>query len=134
MLDDVEKLLRPGVIGTIFPDLKDFTPDIAGFGWCQGWNDGCSINATAAYETNLVNLISDSLFDPVYSLDIRDLDVTLNRLVAEEYINFARVYDARGRIMRSAGEDQAPPADILENLITTASQQQLRKNITIRLA
>ena len=29
------------------------------FGWHQGWNDGCSLNQTAEYETNLVNLIKD---------------------------------------------------------------------------
>jgi hypothetical protein len=40
MLQDVEKLLQPGVLGTIYPDLAGMTPDIAGFGWFQGWNDG----------------------------------------------------------------------------------------------
>jgi hypothetical protein len=25
----------------------------------QGWNDGCSLNQTAAYEANMVNLIKD---------------------------------------------------------------------------
>eukprot|EP00980_Cylindrotheca_fusiformis_P019289 scaffold6613_cov75-Cylindrotheca_fusiformis.AAC.1 len=40
MLQDVQKLLQPGVLGEIYPDLMDMTPDIAGFGWFQGWNDG----------------------------------------------------------------------------------------------
>jgi hypothetical protein len=85
MLQDVSKLLQPGVLGAIYPDLAGMTPDIAGFGWFQGWNDGakqkcisavalvdnflflirfllmvgCSVNYTAAYETNLVHLIQD---------------------------------------------------------------------------
>lgn len=59
MVDNVRKLLQPGVITTIFPDLVDTTPVIAGFGWFQGWNDGCAVNDTAAYETNMVNLIKD---------------------------------------------------------------------------
>jgi hypothetical protein len=40
MLQDVSKLLQPGVLGAIYPDLAGMTPDIAGFGWFQGWNDG----------------------------------------------------------------------------------------------
>ena len=59
MLEDVKKLLMPGVIGTIYPDLANMTAEIAGFGWFQGWNDGCNVNYTAAYETNLVHLIKD---------------------------------------------------------------------------
>ena len=27
--------------------------------WHQGWNDGCDVNMTAEYETNLANLIRD---------------------------------------------------------------------------
>mmetsp|Transcript_37688 Transcript_37688/g.91539 ORF Transcript_37688/g.91539 Transcript_37688/m.91539 type:complete len:238 (-) Transcript_37688:50-763(-) len=59
MLQDVNKLLKPGVLGKIYPDLEGMTPDIAGFGWFQGWNDGCEVNATAAYETNMVHMIQD---------------------------------------------------------------------------
>ena len=51
--------MRPGVIGKMFPDLAGLTTKISGFGWFQGWNDGCSLNDTAAYETNMVNLIQD---------------------------------------------------------------------------
>ena len=32
---------------------------VGGFGWFQGWNDGCDTNMTRAYETNLANLILD---------------------------------------------------------------------------
>ena len=42
-----------------FPDLKGCRPQIAGFGWHQGWNDGCSREMTAEYETNMVNFIND---------------------------------------------------------------------------
>jgi hypothetical protein len=36
MLQDVAKLLQPGVIGEIYPDLMGMTPEIAGFAWHQG--------------------------------------------------------------------------------------------------
>eukprot|EP00051_Salpingoeca_urceolata_P005106 m.70379 g.70379 ORF g.70379 m.70379 type:complete len:385 (+) comp14061_c0_seq5:65-1219(+) len=59
MLDDVAKIMAPGVIPKMFPDLAGFKPEIHGFGWFQGWNDGCDLNETASYEYNLVNLIKD---------------------------------------------------------------------------
>lgn len=40
MIEDVSKLLKPGVLGKMYPDLEGMTPDVAGFGWFQGWNDG----------------------------------------------------------------------------------------------
>jgi len=58
-VQDVAEILVPGAIATMFPDLEGYTPEISGFGWFQGWNDGCSLNDTAAYEPNLVNLIHD---------------------------------------------------------------------------
>lgn len=33
--------------------------DLAGFGWHQGWNDGCGVQATNDYATNLANLVHD---------------------------------------------------------------------------
>lgn len=33
--------------------------EIVGFGWHQGWNDGCSQADTDAYETNMANFIKD---------------------------------------------------------------------------
>ena len=42
-----------------FPDLAGRGVEIAGFGWHQGWNDGCSAKDTAEYETNMVNFIKD---------------------------------------------------------------------------
>jgi alpha-galactosidase len=59
MLQDVAAMMEPGVIAQMFPDLKGLEPEISGFGWFQGWNDGCDLNQTAAYETNMVNLIKD---------------------------------------------------------------------------
>lgn len=35
------------------------TYEVAGFGWHQGWNDGCSVKPVQDYETNLANLIHD---------------------------------------------------------------------------
>lgn len=40
-------------------DYSSDSYEIAGFGWHQGWNDGCSQQATDDYESNLVNLIHD---------------------------------------------------------------------------
>ena len=42
-----------------FPELRGCKPEIVGFGWHQGWNDGCSKAMTAEYEQNMVNFISD---------------------------------------------------------------------------
>ena len=42
-----------------FPELKGCKPEIAGFGWHQGWNDGCSKEMTAEYEKNMANFITD---------------------------------------------------------------------------
>ena len=36
MLDDVEKIMKPGVLGKMFPDTVALEPEIAGFGWFQG--------------------------------------------------------------------------------------------------
>jgi hypothetical protein len=59
MMTIVEQIMAPGVIATMFPDLAGLEPEISGFGWFQGWNDGCDLNQTAAYEANMVNLIKD---------------------------------------------------------------------------
>lgn len=59
MMANVAKMMAPGSIETMFPHLAGMTPVISGFGWWQGWNDGCDLNCTAAYEQNLVNLIAD---------------------------------------------------------------------------
>jgi hypothetical protein len=42
-----------------FPELKDHELVISGFVWQQGWNDMINEQATAEYETNLLNFISD---------------------------------------------------------------------------
>jgi len=44
---------------TLFPDYDGKGYEIAGFGWHQGWNDGCSWDATRQYEENLANFIRD---------------------------------------------------------------------------
>jgi len=55
-----------GHIKTVLANLKKEFPDydgrgyeIAGFGWHQGWNDGCTVDAVAQYEENMVNFIRD---------------------------------------------------------------------------
>jgi len=46
-------------LGTYFPDLAGRETEIAGFGWHQGWNDGCNADMAAEYEHNLANFIRD---------------------------------------------------------------------------
>ena len=52
-----------------FPALKGLKPEIVGFGWHQGWNDGCNKEATAEYEKNMANFIKDVRKD----LGVKDL-------------------------------------------------------------
>ena len=42
-----------------FPEIADKGYELVGFGWHQGWNDGCSGPDVAEYETNMVNFIND---------------------------------------------------------------------------
>ena len=59
MVADLHKMLAPGAIAAMFPDLAGLAPVLSGVGWQQGWNDGCDMNKTAAYEWNMVNLVKD---------------------------------------------------------------------------
>ena len=57
MLADVKKALAN--LKADFPGYDGKGYEIVGFGWHQGWNDGCSANDVAQYEKNMVNLIRD---------------------------------------------------------------------------
>lgn len=58
MIDDVRTALTRA--SDELPALKGRTPELAGFVWYHGWNDGCEPNtAVPQYEQNLVNLITD---------------------------------------------------------------------------
>ncbi len=46
-------------VGKYFPELAGRKLELAGFGWHQGWNDGCSADMTAEYEKNMANFIRD---------------------------------------------------------------------------
>ena len=46
-------------LGTEFPEFKGKGYRIAGIGWHQGWNDRVDATASADYEDNLVDFISD---------------------------------------------------------------------------
>ena len=59
MVADVHAMLAPGAAAAMFPDLAGLQPRLAGVAWWQGYNDGCDLNQTAAYEANLVNLVKD---------------------------------------------------------------------------
>jgi alpha-galactosidase len=52
-----------------FPDYDGNGYELAGFGWHQGWNDGCSRPAVDEYEENLVSFIKDVRKD----LGVKDL-------------------------------------------------------------
>jgi len=42
-----------------FPEYAGRKYEIAGFGWHQGWNDGCDAKMAAEYEVNLADFIRD---------------------------------------------------------------------------
>jgi len=44
---------------TQFPDYDGRGYELAGFGWHQGWNDGCAADAAKEYEKNMANFIRD---------------------------------------------------------------------------
>ncbi len=56
MLDHVKSTLEN--LNKEFPGLgKNY--EICGFGWHQGWNDGCDMGMTQQYEENMKNFIKD---------------------------------------------------------------------------
>ena len=58
MIDDVRAALARA--GDEIPALEGAKPELAGFVWYHGWNDGCDPQrAVPEYEQNLVNLIGD---------------------------------------------------------------------------
>jgi hypothetical protein len=57
MLKHVKDVLTN--LKTHFPDYDGKGCQIAGFGWHQGWNDGCSAKMVAEYETNMAHFIRD---------------------------------------------------------------------------
>jgi len=59
MVQYVADVLAPANLTKLFPDLTGVTPQVVGFGWDQGWNDGCGVECTNEYEANMVNLIKD---------------------------------------------------------------------------
>ena len=57
MLGHVRDVLKD--LKTNFPDLAGREVEIAGFGWHQGWNDGCNGEMVKEYEKNMANFIRD---------------------------------------------------------------------------
>ena len=57
MIQHIKDVL--GNLRANFPDYDGGGFQLAGFGWHQGWNDGCSGEATAEYEKNMINFIRD---------------------------------------------------------------------------
>lgn len=67
MIGHIKQVLAD--LETEFPDCDGKGYELAGFGWHQGWNDGCSVPATAEYQQNMANFIRDVRKD----LDAKDL-------------------------------------------------------------
>ena len=61
MLKHIESVLNN--LSSDFPELANRKCVLSGFGWHQGWNDGCSKDQTAEYEANLVHFIKDVRHD-----------------------------------------------------------------------
>lgn len=57
LISSVKKQLQE--LSEITPTLADRKPELVGFGWHQGWNDGCSKPDSLAYEENMANFIRD---------------------------------------------------------------------------
>lgn len=57
MLDHVREVVADP--GAHFPELKGRQAEIVGFGWHQGWNDGCHDKFAAEYEENMAHFIRD---------------------------------------------------------------------------
>ena len=57
MIAGVKKQLKD--LKADFPDYDGKGYEIVGFGWHQGWNDGCSAKDVAEYEKNMANFIRD---------------------------------------------------------------------------
>jgi len=88
-------------IPTAFPQFAKCTPQVDGFIWFQGWNDGCDSAAAAEYEANLVHLIADvrkELGDP-----------TLPFIVGET----GNMDSTDGKILRNAQRKACESKDVI---------------------
>ena len=52
MLQYVDNVLAPANLTKLFPEFAGKPTQIVGFGWDQGWNDGCGVACTDEYEQN----------------------------------------------------------------------------------
>ena len=52
MMQYVSNVLAPANLTKLFPEFQGKTTQIVGFGWDQGWNDGCGVACTDEYEQN----------------------------------------------------------------------------------
>jgi alpha-galactosidase len=46
-------------LGTEFPEFAGRKAEVVGFGWHQGWQDGCDAKMAAEYEANMADFIQD---------------------------------------------------------------------------
>ena len=82
-------------LGTEFPEFAGMGYQIVGFGWHQGYNDRIDTTASAAYEANLVDLISDlraefSITNLPVSIGTTGMDITgAYSLVEQAQLNVA---------------------------------------------
>lgn len=95
MLQEIDEALES--IRQDFPQLGNRKPEIAGFVWMQGWNDMVSKQATAEYETNLVNFIKDvrkHLKQPDLPFVVGELGNGGRSTVSEGMLTFRRAQKA----------------------------------------
>ena len=57
--------------------------------------------------TLLLDSLADTISDPLYTLDVASMTSLLERLVADETVTFAQIYDQQGRVMAEAFDPKA---------------------------
>jgi hypothetical protein len=100
MIGHIKQVLAD--LKTEFPEYDGKGCELAGFCWHQGWNDGCSKEATAEYETNMVNFIKDVRRD----LGVKDLPFVIAN---SGFGGRNQVVDRRLGIMKAQADAAARP-------------------------
>ncbi|MBT3199473.1 MAG: sialate O-acetylesterase [Phycisphaerales bacterium] len=105
------------IIRDILGDIKKHYPaydgkgyEIAGFGWHQGWNDGCSDAAVAEYEKNMANFIRDVR----KALDVKKLPF----VIADSGFGGAKQRRKRRLVLREAQYNVSQHDEFKGNVIT----------------
>ena len=104
---------------TEFPSLVECSPEMAGFVWYHGWNDGVDPkNAVPQYETNLVNLIRDVRRE----LNAPKLPVVIGEITGA-WVNAPREWE----LLRQAQAAAAVRPDFTGNVTFVATRDFVRR-------